>query len=260
MQVIRPHPDAIYKSTMDAVRRVYRSEEGLRRLWRGVWSVVIGAGPAHALYFGSYEQAKKMLVPTGTEAASNPLATGISGAIATSIADGFMTPFDVIKQRMQVHGSQHTSVLKCGMDLLKREGPSAFFVSYPTTLLLNIPFQMVQFPTYEFFRRELLGSEGTYDPMGHIVAGGLAGGLAAAVTTPIDVIKTTLQTRGISDEIIGRVGGMRGAVQFILKERGWAGFTRGLGPRVLTHVPATAICWTFYEYLKWTLDRLNKSQ
>lgn len=58
--------------------------------------MVIGAGPAHALYFASYEQAKKVLVPVGSDAASNPFATGISGAIATSIADGFMTPFDGI--------------------------------------------------------------------------------------------------------------------------------------------------------------------
>ena len=94
MQIVKPHPDAVYSSTMDAIRRASAVEGGLRRLWRGVFSVVIGAGPAHALYFASYEQAKKALVPVGSDVASNPVATGISGAIATSIADGFMTPFD----------------------------------------------------------------------------------------------------------------------------------------------------------------------
>lgn len=34
------------------------STEGASRLWRGVWSVILGAGPAHAVYFGTYEAVK----------------------------------------------------------------------------------------------------------------------------------------------------------------------------------------------------------
>lgn len=257
MQVLRPHPEAIYNGTVDALRSISRSKEGLLRLWRGVSSVVAGAGPAHAIYFGAYEQAKSALVPPGSDAASHPLATGLSGAIATSLSDGFMTPFDVVKQRMQVHGSEHASVIRCALSVLRREGFSAFYVSYPTTLLLNIPFHMVQFPTYEFFRKRILDlREKQYDPLAHVLAGALAGGLAAAVTTPIDVIKTTLQTRGLAtgeSDPLFRVRGMKGAAAFVLQERGLAGFARGLAPRILTHMPATAICWTFYEYLKYFL-------
>lgn len=255
MQVLRPHPEAIYKDTMDALKRVSSSKAELAKLWRGIWSVVIGAGPAHAIYFATYEQAKKMLVPVREHAADHPLYTGISGAIATSLADGFMTPFDVIKQRMQVHGSTYQNVLQCGLDVLRREGISAFFISYPTTLLLNIPFHMVQFPTYEFFRGKLLKSNGQYDPLSHITAGAISGGLAAALTTPIDVIKTTLQTRGLNgEEQLSKIKGMKDAVNFVYKERGLSGFSRGMAPRVMTFMPATAICWGFYEYIKWILD------
>ena len=252
--MLRPHPDAMYKDSFDAFKSAARSQDGLKRLWRGVWSVVIGAGPAHALYFGSYEQAKKILVPAGSDAASSPVSVGLSGAIATSLADGFMTPFDVIKQRMQVHDSPFKSVYRCGLEIFRREGLSAFFISYPTTLFLNIPFQMVQFPTYEFLRK-LLHRNRDYDPVSHIVSGGLAGGLAAALTTPIDVVKTALQTRGLSmTDAEGKLGGMKDAVKLVYRERGWSGFARGLGPRMLTHMPATAICWGFYEYLKSALE------
>ena len=47
---------------------------GLARLWRGMPSVFFGAGPAHALYFATYEQAKHTLVPLGMEGKS-PIAT-----------------------------------------------------------------------------------------------------------------------------------------------------------------------------------------
>lgn len=102
MQVLRPHPEAIYKGTIDAVRSIARSPEGIGRLWRGVWSVVIGAGPAHALHFGTYEKAKQLLVPEGADAAQSPAAVAASGALATSIADGFMTPFDGTEKIMFV--------------------------------------------------------------------------------------------------------------------------------------------------------------
>jgi solute carrier family 25 iron transporter 28/37 len=36
------------------------STEGVSRLWRGVWSVILGAGPAHAVYFGTYETVKDL--------------------------------------------------------------------------------------------------------------------------------------------------------------------------------------------------------
>lgn len=37
-----------------------------------------------------------------------------------------------------------------------------------------------------------MNPSGVYSPMTHIVAGGIAGGLAAAVTTPLDVAKVSL--------------------------------------------------------------------
>jgi hypothetical protein len=43
-----------------AVSRI-SSTEGLRTLWRGVASVIAGAGPAHAVQFGTLEGVKEML-------------------------------------------------------------------------------------------------------------------------------------------------------------------------------------------------------
>ncbi|KAJ3093845.1 Fe(2+) transporter [Physocladia obscura] len=91
------------------------------------------------------------------------------------------------------------------------------------------------------------------------MAGGLAGGMAAAVTTPLDVVKTVLQTRGctcLTEDAVAlrRVAGFSDAARFIYERRGGVrGFFRGLGPRVMAHVPATAISWTTYEFLKMAI-------
>jgi len=45
------------------------------------------------------------------------------------------------------------------------------------------------------FLRKSLNPPGTYDPMTHLVGGGVAGAVAAAVTTPLDVAKMLLNTQ-----------------------------------------------------------------
>lgn len=249
MQILRPHPSAVYTGLLHALRSV-ATTEGHTRLWRGVGSVVLGAGPAHALYFATYERAKRLLVKG--EAGTNPLTVGMAGGLATAVSDACMTPFDVVKQRMQVHGSSHAGIFACARSILRSEGLGGFFVSYPATLILNVPFHMIQFPVYEASRRLLSAHRAPtdYAPITHIVSGGVAGGVAAFCTTPIDVIKTTLQTRNL---VGGRVSGMREAVSILLRERGPGAFLMGAVPRAVTFIPGTAICWSVYEYFKWIL-------
>ncbi|KAJ3294385.1 Fe(2+) transporter [Borealophlyctis nickersoniae] len=250
MQVLQPNPQAIYSGVMNAVSRI-STTEGFKALWRGVNSVIIGAGPAHALYFATYEKCKEVFKGKGE---GNFLAHGAAGACATIVSDGLMNPFDVVKQRMQVHGSTYRSVSECALSILRNEGVSAFYVSYPTTVMMTIPFQSIQFVTYEYFRKRL-NPTGKYDPKTHVVAGAMAGGVAAAVTTPLDVAKTLLQTRGVvSDSAIRHASGMVDAFKLIHQKNGWLGFTRGMQARVLSHMPATAICWTTYEFMKMILS------
>ena len=58
MQVLSASPAAVYTGLGNAVTRI-SSTEGLRVLWRGVSSVILGAGPAHAVHFGMYEFVKE---------------------------------------------------------------------------------------------------------------------------------------------------------------------------------------------------------
>jgi solute carrier family 25 iron transporter 28/37 len=68
------------------------------------------------------------------------------------------------------------------------------------------------------------------------------------------VIKTILQTRGVSeDEKVKRTRGFVDAFKIIRERNGYRGFFRGVLPRLMTHVPSTAICWTTYEFIKMCL-------
>ncbi|AAW43801.1 hypothetical protein CNBE0360 [Cryptococcus deneoformans B-3501A] len=229
--------------------RSISTTEGLRSLWRGVASVILGAGPAHAAHFGMYEFVRE-ISGGRNDGWQGVMGTAVAGAAATVSSDALMNPFDVIKQRMQIANSPYSNVLHCARTVYAREGLTAFYVSYPTTLTMSVPFTAVQFSAYEYLKT-LLNPSGSYSPSTHVIAGGIAGGLAAAVTTPLDVAKTLLQTRGSSaDERIRGARGMGEALRIIWERDGWKGLRRGMAPRVLTVAPSTAISWMSYEFFK----------
>lgn len=62
MQSLRPHPVADYRGVGHAVKTIVQME-GMRAPFRGLSVVMVGAGPAHALYFGAYETVKRSLSP-----------------------------------------------------------------------------------------------------------------------------------------------------------------------------------------------------
>ena len=110
--------------------------------------------------------------------------------------DAVQTPVDTVKQRLQMSGSPYRGVWDCVSQTIRAEGFGALYRSYATTLAMNVPFTAVHFTAYESSKIFL----GTVDEAEEetffvqFTAGGFAGGLASAVTTPLDVVKTRMQT------------------------------------------------------------------
>ena len=285
---------------------------GVAGLYRGVAAVGIGAGPAHALYFATYEHMKHALA--SDDGRHHPFHHAFAGACATVVGDAVQTPVDTVKQRLQMHNSPYVGVWDCVKRTCESQGGvRALYRSYPTTLAMNVPFTAIHFTAYESSKialRDLINGGKDVEEESFFVqftAGGLAGGLAAGITTPLDVVKTRMQTHcevaecemssmavkgemqpgsgkgvcavtgdavhckqaaaaaansngGINSGL--NAGGNRAAssspspygssnfwavLRTIAKEEGAWALTRGLGPRVLFHIPAGAISWGTYE-------------
>lgn len=165
--------------------------EGVARLWRGVSTMFIGCVPAHAAYFSIYELVKERTGANG--AGHHPMGAAVSGMLATFAHDSIMTPMDTVKQRLQLgyyrdipHGIRH---------MARAEGIGSFFVSLPTTLTMNLPFGAVMVTSNESLKVLLAGPNGEQSVGTYLVAGSGAGAIAAIATTPLDMIKTRLQTQ-----------------------------------------------------------------
>lgn len=263
------------------VKQMYR--EGFGRLWRGAPAMAVACIPSHAAYFSVYEQAKKKF--RVNEPGHHPLGAAAAGALATVLHDGVITPMDVVKQRLQL--GYYSGVRDCIKSIIREEGFSALFRSYPTTVLMNIPYASVVVATNETLK-EFLNPDGQHDMMTYLLSGAGAGALAAVATNPLDVIKTRLQTQTCirADCDPGTVMacqttpcnlqqhaqpelqrstfrctqsaapyiGLRDTAMRILAEDGWSGFFRGAGARLLVHTPAMAISWGTYEAVKKALS------
>lgn len=233
--------------------------EGIRALWRGVGAVALSAGPAHALYFATYEGVRHRLAPeSAKDGLVHPVATAMAGVCATIAGDGIMTPMDVVKQRMQLAANgTYSSVMECARRVYANHGLRAFYAGYGATLVMNVPFTAVYFSGYETAKKMILDwrrkDEHEFSAASHCAAGALAGALAAASTNPLDVVKTRLQTQG--EVGARRYRGLLDALRSIRVEEGLSGLMRGVRPRVLFHMPAAAVCWTTYEFCKHVMSK-----
>jgi len=198
------------------------------------------------------------------------LGAGAAVTLATVAHDLIMTPMDVMKQRLQL-GHHKNELAEVFRAIMREQGPRAFVVSLPLTLGMNMPYAALMGTANEFLRQRLAPAGEEPGVATHMAAGAGAGALAAAVTNPLDVIKTRLQTQHLflaagASTPAGAVAlqprallyeGVLPACEAIFREAGAAGFFRGAHARMLVHAPSVALCWTTYEAIKRLLERVT---
>ncbi|KFP52156.1 Mitoferrin-1, partial [Cathartes aura] len=261
MQSLQPDPKAQYRSVYEALKKIVLTE-GFWRPLRGINVTMLGAGPAHAMYFACYEKMKKSLSDTIQHGGNSHLANA-NKSLSPCVCPAWCCPpclhplrplpGPVVKQRMQMFNSPYKSVLACIRTVHKTEGFGAFYRSYTTQLTMNVPFQAIHFITYEFMQ-EQINPHREYNPWSHIV-----GFWPPPATTPLDVCKTLLNTQEnmalSSVNISGHLSGMVNAFKTVYQLGGIPGYFRGVQARVIYQMPSTAIAWSVYEFFKYFLTK-----
>jgi solute carrier family 25 S-adenosylmethionine transporter 26 len=120
------------------------------------------------IVFGTYENLKKSC---GHQNVYVHIRNAIISDLLGSI---FLCPCEVIKQNVQV-GHYRSAV-----DVF-RHSNAAFYKGYYSLIGRDLPFRMIQLPMYEHLKKQ-----------DNSMAGCIAGMTAAAITNPIDVVKTQL--------------------------------------------------------------------
>ncbi|KAI0525163.1 hypothetical protein KFK09_004555 [Dendrobium nobile] len=269
------------KNILQMIQAVWASD-GIKGFYRGVAPGVTGSLATGATYFGVIESTKRWIEIVNPNLGGH-WAHFIAGAIGDTIGSFVYVPCEVIKQRMQVQGTKnswsstvlkenssqkcgaqmygyYTGMFQAGHSIWKQHGVKGLYAGYWSTLARDVPFAGLMVTFYEAFKNLAEHGKQRLPPGRNVhisrsfeglMLGGLAGGLSAYLTTPLDVIKTRLQVQGSSL----RYKGWLDALRNIWKAEGVNGLFKGSVPRIMWYVPAYALTFMAVEFLR---DNFNQ--
>ncbi|KAJ1502690.1 hypothetical protein HMI55_002783 [Coelomomyces lativittatus] len=171
--------------------RGFHASGGFHGILSGLVPAVIGSAPTAAAFFVTYEYMKAFLSPWTSESFSSTFVHMIAASTGEISACVVRVPTEVVKQRLQA--KLYSSTWNAIWTMYRTEGILGFYRGYFSTVLREIPFTCIQFPLYEVLKKQVSKYKQLQtppEPFDAAICGSIAGGVAASVTTPLDVIKT----------------------------------------------------------------------
>lgn len=170
---------------------------------------------------------------------------------------GWLCPSEVVKQQTQ--GGMYASTGEAVRGILKKRGFGGFYEGYFGELARDIPFRVAQLTSYEVtknfylrLKRRNQNGEEDVDNLSAVEAatcGAVAGSFSAAITAPLDRIKTLLMT-----DSAAYGGNVASCLTKIWTEEGVAGLCKGMVPRVTYIAPSVVIFFIVYEKVQQRLS------
>lgn len=214
------------------------------------------------LTFGSYEIYKQTLLqkfPT----TPTPLIYALSATLGDITGSGWLCPFEVMKQ--QVQGGMYGGVTDAIKGIWSKEGFRGFYRGYSGGLARDVPFRVAQLTTFEAAKnlylrtkrnnrissankskKSLEEDEVALSPLEAAICGAAAGSFSAAITNPLDRIKTIMMT-----DTAGVYGGsVAKCAAKIFRDDGLPGLFKGVVPRVGYIAPSVCIFFVTYEMVQ----------
>lgn len=252
-----------HSSTYDAARRIVQ-REGLAGLYSGLDSALFGISVTNFVYYYWYEWTRALFTRAALRAgrASQKLTTVesmIAGAIAGSATVLITNPIWVINTRMTARSTDSPSSLPSPssaqkprkpstistlLSLFREEGPTALFAGVLPALVLVIN-PILQYTIFEQLKDALEKRRGRVLPRDAFFLGAIGKLLATSITYPYITIKSRMhvaKNEGPQDNMIG-------SLKRVVREEGWGGLYKGIGPKVTQSVITAAFLFAFKDAL-----------
>lgn len=227
---------------------------GYHGVYRGLGSAVVASAPGASLFFITYDYCKmetrplfECMLPNSTGGMVDVATHMFSSSMGEIAACMVRVPAEVVKQRSQTctsaTGGGSWETLK---QILRNENGEGvrrnLYRGWSTTIMREIPFTCLQFPLYEFLKKEwaIYNEIDRVEPWKGAICGSIAGGIAAASTTPLDFLKTRLMLSKNSVPLMKLISS-------IYREEGFKVFFSGVGPRTMWISAGGAIFLGIYE-------------
>ena len=197
-----------------------------------------------------------------------------SGALLTSL---LTTPFDVVRVRLQAqqailskpcylmdcrcldgvslcyvtpegrlgHYPKLSGTFDAFLKIARFEGVRSWWKGLPPTLLMAVPATVIYYTCYDQLKVHFGFHPKRRNFLAPMIAGSLARTVAVVAISPIELIRTKVQSRyGYSYKEVWSI------VYTVVRKQGILSLWRGMSPMLLRDIPFSIAFWVGYEYLK----------
>ncbi|OJD11119.1 hypothetical protein AJ78_08043 [Emergomyces pasteurianus Ep9510] len=261
-------------SALDAIRHII-AREGIRGLYAGLESALFGISVTNFVYYYWYEWTRSAFEKAAIKAgrASKKLTTAesmIAGAIAGSATVLLTNPIWVVNTRMTARKSEDEkdglpggaaakpkskSTLATLMELLRKEGPRALFSGVLPALILVVN-PILQYTFFEQLKN-VLERRRRITPTDAFYLGAMGKLLATSITYPYITVKSRMHVAG-KEEKTGQKASLNETMMRIVREEGWSGLYKGIGPKVSQSVLTAAFLFAFKDVLYDSMAALRR--
>ncbi|XP_044754059.1 mitochondrial basic amino acids transporter-like [Coccinella septempunctata] len=243
-----------YRGSLHLVRTLV-VKEGLKGIYKGISSPLLGVAAINAIVFGVQGGTRKKFKDQDS-LFSHFVAGGAAGFLQSFVC----SPMELAKTRLQV-SEPNLSLTKCIKGIYEADGIRGLYRGLNMTIAREVPSFAAYFVTYEYLTRSHKTNVSTAMM---IFAGGTAGMAAWIVTYPVDVIKTRIQLDGFNStpKYLNALDCLKKSVS----SEGYGVLTRGLSPTLIRAFPTnaaifTVVTWTMRFFDSITLPQgVKKSQ
>ncbi|XP_073400216.1 mitochondrial glutamate carrier 2 [Dendrobates tinctorius] len=249
----------IYRGMFDCLIKTVRSE-GFFGMYRGAAVNLTLVTPEKAIKLAANDFFRNVLSQEGKELTL--VREMMAGCGAGTCQVVVTSPMEMLKIQLQDAGRlakqkvaagdaaaaapQRPSALLIARDLLRTQGVSGVYKGLGATLLRDVPFSIIYFPLFANINK--LGQTSPWEkaPFYHsFMAGCVAGSVAAVAVTPLDVLKTRIQTlkKGHGEDTYS---GIVDCARKIWRNEGPTAFMKGAWCRALVIAPLFGIAQVVY--------------
>lgn len=232
-------------------------------IFNGVAGSLFGQVPYGVLTFGSYEMYKRALMDRFSNA--KPIFLYALAAIMGDLTgSGWLCPSEVVKQQLQA--GMYPTMRDAIAGIWAKKGPVGFYEGYFGGVARDVPFRVAQLTSYEMTKNlylrikkaRLQQSKSSHSDKAvklelssaeAAICGAVAGTFSAAITSPLDRIKTLLMT-----DSAAYGGSVASCAAQIWRQEGAVGFLQGVVPRVVYIAPSVVIFFIVYEGVQQRLE------
>jgi len=235
--------------------RATLQREGMRGLYRGITPPLLFDCAQNAVLFASYGIVSRWLLEGRRRQEGDQITLPLShvfvaGCLAGIPTAGVICPIDLIKSRLQVQGTTGGATalrgpLQAVSSAVRVGGVASLFTGLGATLARDVPSFGVYFLSYEAIKRTAAERD-LPTTVTQVLGGGVAGMVAWAVTYPIDVVKTIVQTHGVLHPTEPPLG-MLPCATANYQRHGLRFFFHGCLPTLFRAFPVNASVFLGYE-------------